>query len=192
MLVNQDVIDAVSDGIKKFGNDIKIICDPVMVAKGGHKLLDENSVNALKDKIIAKSYLVTPNIPETEVLSGIKIYNVKDMILAGKKIIAETGCNAVLVKGGHLENKKLTDVLVQKNSDKIFKITKPKIDTKNTHGTGCSYASAITANLAKGENLENAIKKARNYIHKAILASFEIGGGHSPINHFYKNIRTYL
>lgn len=182
MLSTVSIINTVAKAINELAPKIKLICDPVMVAKGGHKLLDDDAVTALKVKMISRAYLVTPNIPEAEVLSGVAIKNEDDIVAAGKKIISETGCNAVLVKGGHMESDVLTDVLIEGGN--ITKFASQRINTKNTHGTGCSYASAIAANLAKGQGLEHAVQNAHGYIHNAIKNAVSIGKGHSPVNHF--------
>ncbi len=183
MLANERIIKIVSKTLEKYSN-IPIIADPVMVAKGGYKLLEDSAIEALKFHILSKAYLITPNIPEAEFLCGFSIKNLLDMKKAAKEILDKIGCNAVLLKGGHLENNLLTDVLIEKNKADFFEINSTKITTKNTHGTGCSYASAITVNLAKGDNLEQAVSKAHNYVRNGIISAWEIGNGHNPINHW--------
>lgn len=177
----------------------KIICDPVMVATSGDKLIDEQAIETLKTKLIPISYLLTPNIPEAEILSGIKIESEEDMISAAKKIISDTNINAVLVKGGHLNslssnlqsltsNPSITDILVYKENNKylIHKFTEQKIETKNTHGTGCTYSSAIASNLAKGQGLVESIQNARKYLQNALKNSYSVGSGKSGVNHLFE------
>ncbi len=183
MLSNKNIISLVSGILDKY--KIKLVLDPVMVAKGGAKLLRDDAISALKNKLISKAFLITPNIPEAEVISGMKIKNIADMEKAATKIISKYKCNAVLIKGGHMEGKILTDILIYKN--KITKLTAVKTKTKNTHGTGCTYASAIAANIAKGEKLEYAVKHAHAYLQGAIKGGYKIGKGHNPVNHFWNS-----
>ncbi len=185
MLSTKEIISAVSETLAQY-NNIPVVADPVMVAKGGHKLLDNSAIDILKSNILSKAYLITPNIPEAEVLSGIKISSANDMKKAAEKICNDIGCNAVLLKGGHLKSETLTDILFEKNKGIILEISTPKIKTNNTHGTGCTYASAIASLLAKGFDLENSVKKAHEYLQGAIKNSYQIGAGHNPVNHFWK------
>ncbi len=188
MLSSKKIIELIAKIIGK--HKIPLVLDPVMVAKGGAKLIKDDAINALKTKLIPKAFLITPNIPEAEVISGLKIKNEKDMEKAARKMIADYGCNAVLLKGGHLKGAELVDVLVHKISKHEIRSTKYKakrIRTKNTHGTGCTYASAIAARLAVGDVLEKAVKNAHEYLQGAIKNSKKIGKGHSPVDHFWEN-----
>jgi hydroxymethylpyrimidine kinase/phosphomethylpyrimidine kinase len=186
MLSNKATIELVSDIIDEY--KIRLVLDPVMVAKGGAKLIKDSAIKNLKTKLIPKAYLLTPNIPEAEIIAEMKIKNESDMEAAARNIIEKFGCNAVLLKGGHMKGRELVDILVYKNGKKINikKFRSQRIRTKNTHGTGCTYASTIAANLAKGERLEIAVKKARYYLWESIQASrtSTLGQGHSPLNHF--------
>ena len=158
----------------------KIILDPVMVAKGGARLIDNKAVNVLKNRLIKKVSLVTPNISEAEVLTKTKINNTEDMIHAAN-ILISYGAKNVLVKGGHLESKTVNDVFVSKNEIKIFKSN--KISTKNTHGTGCTLSSAITTFFSCGKPLKKSCELGIKYVNNAIGSKLNYGKGHGPINH---------
>ncbi len=162
--------------------NINIVLDPVMVAKGGHKLLKENAVDELKNFIKKAHPIVTPNIPEAEILTGMKIKNLADMRNVGKKII-KLGASHVVLKGGHMETQVITDFLI--TPSEIYSIETSKILTVHTHGTGCTMASALTACLAKSFNVKNSFKIAHNYVNNAIKNSPKLGGGNGPINHCY-------
>ena len=158
----------------------KIILDPVMVAKGGAKLIDKEAVKFLKKNLINKVSLITPNIPEAEVLTGIKICNKEDMILAANKLI-NLGAKNVLIKGGHLNTKKVEDIFLSQSDLKIF--TSRRYKTKNTHGTGCTLSSAITTFFSCGKSIKKACELGIKYVNFAILTNPKYGKGHGPINH---------
>ena len=158
----------------------KIILDPVMVAKGGAKLIDKEAVKFLKKNLINKVSLITPNIPEAEVLTGIKICNKEDMILAANKLI-NLGAKNVLIKGGHLNSKKVEDIFLSQSDFKIF--TSRRYKTKNTHGTGCTLSSAITTFFSCGKSIKKACELGIKYVNFAILTNPKYGKGHGPINH---------
>ena len=158
----------------------KIILDPVMVAKGGAKLIDKEAVKFLKKNLINKVSLITPNIPEAEVLTGIKIFNKEDMILAANKLI-NLGAKNVLIKGGHLNTKKVEDIFLNRSDFKIF--TSRRYKTKNTHGTGCTLSSAITTFFSCGKSIKKACELGIKYVNFAILTNPKYGKGHGPINH---------
>ncbi len=182
MLSNAGIISVVADGIKEFGID-KLVVDPVMIAKSGDPLLVPEAKEALIEKILPLAYVVTPNIPEAEAISGRKIKNLDDMKEAAKAII-DLGPKAVLIKGGHLEDGDMViDVLYNGRDFELFEAE--RIETKNTHGTGCTYSAAIAANLALGKELVEAVRISKEYITGAIKNSFDIGSGHGPLNHFY-------
>jgi hydroxymethylpyrimidine/phosphomethylpyrimidine kinase len=179
MLHNVKVIKEVIKAINK--HKLKnIIIDPVMVAKGGHRLISNSSVNYLRKKLLPYALLVTPNIPEAETLIKKKIKTLDDMIKAGKEIL-KLGPKFVLLKGGHVDKSFVEDVLISKNSLKIFK--NKKIKTKNTHGTGCTLSSAIASFISKNYNMNESCRRAIQYVHKAILLNPKFGRGHGPINH---------
>lgn len=158
------------------------VIDPVMIAKGGHALMQGDALSTLIEKIIPLSYLLTPNIPEAEIITGMKISTLDDMKKSAEKIFS-MGASNVLVKGGHLKGDAL-DVLYDGKDFHTF--SSERINTKNTHGTGCTYSSAITANLAKDCPLILSVAKAKAYVTTAIEHSLEIGKGHGPTNHFYE------
>ena len=157
----------------------KIILDPVMVAKGGAKLINSQAIKILKLKLIKKAFLITPNIPEAEVLTNLKIRNEEEMIIAAYKLL-KFGAKNVLIKGGHLKSNIIKDILVNKKKVKIFK--NKKIKTKNTHGTGCTLSSAIATFLSCGKLLNKSCELGIKYVNEAIGSNLKIGKGHGPIN----------
>ena len=180
MLHNVGVIEAISEAIEKGGNEKYLVVDPVMVAKGGHKLLELSALDALKSYMITRADLLTPNIPEAELLTGSEINNIDTMRRAAH-VILEMGSKAVLLKGGHLKGETLTDILVTKDNEKIY--SGPRLLTKHTHGTGCSMASAVATGVAQGNTLEMAVERARDYVFTAIKTAPQFGKGHGPLNH---------
>ena len=179
MLQNVGVIKEVIKAIKK--HKLKnIVIDPVMVAKGGHRLISNSSINYLRKKLLPYALLVTPNIPEAETLIKKKIKNLEDVIKAGKEIL-KFGPKFVLIKGGHTNKSFIEDVLISKNNIKIFK--NKKIKTKNTHGTGCTLSSAIASFISKNYSMNESCRRSIQYVHKAILLNPKFGRGHGPINH---------
>ena len=179
MLHSPSVIKAVILALKKIKVS-KIVLDPVMVAKSGTKLINDNAIYILKTQLVKKTLLITPNIPEAEVLAKIKIKNSKDMIKAAN-IILKLGVKNVLIKGGHLKSKFTQDILVNKKTIKIFK--NKKFLTKNTHGTGCTLSSAIATFLSCGKLLNKSCDLGIKYVNEAIGSKLNIGKGHGPINH---------
>jgi len=178
MLSNKDIISSVSKTIKKLS--IPLVIDPVMVAKSGARLLKEDAIEVLIKELIPLAWVVTPNIPEAEIISGIKINSADDMELAAKKIFQRTNCKAVIVKGGHLNVEKSTDVIFY--DGRIVRIESDRIQTKNTHGTGCSFSAAIAAEISKGNDILTSIKRAKDFINYAIKYALPIGKGHGPVN----------
>ena len=179
MLHSAKVIDSVIRSL----NNIKIkkiVLDPVMVAKGGAKLIDNNAIKILKTSLIKRVSLITPNIPEAEILTKTKIKNKEDMIFAAHKLI-NLGAENVLIKGGHLKSKIVEDIFLNKLDFKIF--TSPRYNTKNTHGTGCTLSSAITTFLSCGKPIKKACELGIKYVNSAILTNPKFGKGHGPINH---------
>ena len=179
MLHSKSIVKKVLESIKKLKTK-KIVLDPVMVAKGGARLVDEDAINFLKTNLIQKVNLLTPNIPEAEVLTGVKIENREDMILSANKLI-NMGVKNVLIKGGHLKTKKVEDIFLNKSDFKIF--TSPRYKTKNTHGTGCTLSSAITTFFSCGKTIKKACELGIKYVNLAILTNPKYGKGHGPINH---------
>ena len=179
MLHSKEVINSVIKSLKKIKAK-KIILDPVMVAKGGKKLINNPAIKILKNKLLSKVDLITPNIPEAEVLTNLKISTIQDVILAGNYLI-KLGAKNVLIKGGHLNYKNIQDVFINKKEITIFK--NKKINTKNSHGTGCTLSSAITTYFSCGKTLKKSCDMAINYVNHAILSGPKYGKGHGPINH---------
>ena len=179
MLHSVEIINAVLKSLNKIGIK-KIILDPVMVAKGGTRLIDNNSINILKSKLIKKVSLITPNIPEAEILTKRKISSPDDMIKAAK-ILISLGAKNVLIKGGHLKSRIMQDIFLNKNEISTFK--NKKIHTKNTHGTGCTLSSAIATYYSCGKTLKKSCEIAIKYVNHAIGTGPEYGKGNGPINH---------
>jgi hydroxymethylpyrimidine/phosphomethylpyrimidine kinase len=185
MLCNDGVIDAVAKGIKRFGVK-NLVIDPVMLAKDGRELLETPAVEALKTELLPLAAVVTPNIPEAEHMSGLPIRAKADMARAAEKILA-FGPRAVVIKGGHLENGENEDLLMLANG-KIMEFGGSMLSTPNKHGTGCTFASAIAALLAKGKKIPDAVKGAKEYINLAIAAGsgYKTGAGWGPVHHFHE------
>ncbi len=180
MLQSTSVIVSVLKTLKKIKSK-KIILDPVMISKGGTKLISHSAIQFLKKKLIKKTYLITPNIPEAEELTKMKIKNLKDMIKAGN-ILLDLGVKNVLLKGGHKKTKYIEDVLLNNKKEiKIFK--NKKIRTKNTHGTGCTLSSAVATFLSCGKPLKKSCELGIKYVNQAIKFNPNFGKGHGPINH---------
>ncbi|HYF83680.1 MAG TPA: bifunctional hydroxymethylpyrimidine kinase/phosphomethylpyrimidine kinase [Clostridia bacterium] len=173
-------INTIGEGLR-FYKPSNIVLDPVMVSKSGYHLLQPEAMKALVDILLPLATVVTPNIPEAEVITGIKINSIAEMEKAARAI-HKMGSRNVLVKGGHLENE-ATDILFDGINFTYLK--NRRIDTKNTHGTGCTLSAAIASNLAIGYSIEEAITKAKEYITVAIENSLSIGKGVGPTNHFY-------
>ena len=179
MLHSAKVISAVMKSLKKI--DIKkIVLDPVMVAKGGTKLINNEAIDEIKKKLMKKILLITPNIPEAELLTNTKINSLNDMIKAGQLLI-NLGAKNVLIKGGHLKSNEINDILLNKKIIKIFKNKKYK--SKNTHGTGCTLSSAIATNLSCGKDLIKSCEQGIKYVNEAIKSNLNYGKGNGPINH---------
>lgn len=159
-----------------------LVVDPVMVSKSGHQLLMDDAVSALTKQLLPLATVVTPNVPEAEALSGIKIQSIHDSQEAARRIIA-LGSKSVIIKGGHLAGPPI-DLFY--DGYRFQEFSAQRIKTKNTHGTGCTFASAIAANLARGEDIIKAIEKSKTYVTNAIIQTYQIGHGNGPLNHFYK------
>ena len=180
MVSSGGLISVIADRLA-FYNAANIVVDPVMVATSGARLISEDAVATLKNKLLPMADIITPNIPEAEVLSGIKVTNEKEMEIAAEKIGKEFGC-AVLIKGGHSIND-ADDILYSDGRLTYFRGR--RIDNPNTHGTGCTLSSAIAANLAKGHTLEKAVERAKAYISGALEAMLNLGKGSGPMNHAF-------
>ena len=179
MLHSVQVIKSVIRSLN-FINVKKIILDPVMIAKGGAKLIDDNAIQLLKTKLIKKVTLITPNIPEAEILTKTKIKTKEDMIFAASILIG-LGAKNVFIKGGHLKSKVVQDIFV--NKKEIFIIKNKRITTSNTHGTGCTLSSAISTFFGCGKTLKKSCELATKYVNNSIRSNLNYGKGHGPINH---------
>jgi hydroxymethylpyrimidine/phosphomethylpyrimidine kinase len=180
MLHAAPVIEAVCDELAARARGIPLVADPVMVAKGGHPLLAPDAVETLKARLLPLATVITPNLPEAEVLTGRPIRDLADMREAAAALRA-LGVPAVLLKGGHLEGDAVTDLLV--TADAAEEFVSPRIATRHTHGTGCTLASAVAAGLAQGMSLRDSVMRARAYVRAAIAAAPGYGAGHGPLDH---------
>ena len=180
MLHSAEVIRTIANTLENLGDSSSLVVDPVMVAKGGHSLLQASAVDALKSELIHKADVLTPNIPEAEVLAGIEITSVDDMRRAGESLL-RMGAKSVLIKGGHLTDDTLTDILLTQSEEKFY--SSPRLKTVHTHGTGCTLASAVAAGIAQGLELQIATDRARKYVFEAIRSAPGLGAGHGPLNH---------
>ncbi len=181
MLSSASIVELVSRKLQEY-KPASIVVDPVMISKSKYPLLKSEAINSLMHALIPLATVITPNIHEAELLSEQEIVSTDDAKLAAKSI-AKLGCHAVLVKGGHLGDNRATDVLYCEGDWSFFEAE--RIDTKNTHGTGCTYSAAIATHLGQGKDLITAIHEAKEYITKAIEHALNIGNGHGPTNHFY-------
>ena len=181
MLFSADIIEAVAEKIKHHQWE-KVVVDPVMIAKGGASLLQEQAISSLKRDLLPLSMIVTPNIPEAEVLTERTIRTMEDKKAAAQRIV-KLGAKYVILKGGHDENlEESEDLLYDGHTFTLFQ--SKRIPTKNTHGTGCTFSAAITAGIAKGLAVNHAVSKAKDFIQAAIQFDLEIGKGHGPTNHW--------
>ncbi len=182
MLHSAEVINAVVATLRSAAPEVPLVVDPVMVAKGGHRLLQESAERVLLERLLPRATLVTPNLPEAAALVGFSIADESDMARAGRAVLG-LGPKAVLVKGGHLEDgrSEVVDLLV--TADGATRFSHPRIATRSTHGTGCTLASAIACGLAQGLSLPEAVARARDYVRRAIETAPGFGAGHGPLNH---------
>ncbi len=183
MLHSPAIIKEVVACFDELGVTTPLVLDPVMVAKGGASLLEEAAVKAMKSKLIPRAALITPNIPEAEALTGLRIETQADQLRAGEALLA-LGARAALIKGGHMDGDRVNDVLVARDgSHQTF--SSPRIDSKHTHGTGCTLASAIATFLAQGRSVQDAVARAHSYVREAIRTAPGFGHGHGPLNHVH-------
>lgn len=192
MLHSSELVRAIRDILGEYpiGN---IVLDPVMVATSGDKLLQDEAIDTLKTELIPKVRVITPNIPETEILLGEKISDQKDLPEAARKLSESFGNKvSILLKAGHLSEEQLIDIFYNAETGEWLELPSQRIQTKNTHGTGCTFSSAITSYLARGYSLNDAVQKGKHYIYQAILAGrdFSVGLGHGPVHHFW-NIKNW-
>lgn len=188
MLHNAEVIEAVTDVLERDASGIPVVVDPVMVAKGGAALLEPDAVDALKTRILPAATVLTPNIPEAEAITGMKIESDGDMERVAAALI-DLGAKAVFLKGGHAEGDTVRDLLATPQGQEF--LVQPRIDTRHTHGTGCTLASAIAAGIAQGLSLRDAVARAQAYVHAAIGGAPGYGSGHGPIDHGH-TVRPFM
>jgi hydroxymethylpyrimidine/phosphomethylpyrimidine kinase len=180
MLSSRSLIEIVARKLEEHRLE-KAVVDPVMVAKSGARLLDPGAVDALAGALLPRAFVVTPNLPEAESLVGFPLEDEASILEAAKRIV-EMGAKAALVKGGHGRGEESVDVLYYRGGFRHYRA--PRIQTKNTHGTGCTFSAAIAAELALGRELEKAVERAKAYLTKALSTGLELGKGHGPLNHF--------
>ena len=183
MLHRAELIQCVVEVGKRYSPEMKILVDPVMYAKGGAPLLEKSALRTLVSELVSIADLITPNLPEAGKILGSEVRSVDDMRIAVTDLLA-LGPKAVLLKGGHLAGKQITDFLATENGVEIFQSA--RVMTRHTHGTGCTLASAISVGIAQGLSIRSAVIRAREYVLGAIRTAPGYGGGHGPINHTYK------
>jgi hydroxymethylpyrimidine/phosphomethylpyrimidine kinase len=180
MLANSAIIEIVARKIREHGIR-NLVVDPVMVAKGGDRLLRKDAIEALRSRLIPLATVVTPNLPEAEELTGFKLARAGAIKEAAKRIV-EMGAKSVVIKGGHRRGP-ATDLFY--DGKNFSDLVAARVRTRHTHGTGCTFSAAIAANLAKGEKLEKAVRDAKRFISDAIRGAFPVGAGHGPVHHFH-------
>ena len=181
MLATAEIVIAVAEAARSLAFP-HLVVDPVMVAKGGHRLLQPEAERAYRERLLPMATVVTPNLPEAEALLGRALRDIDDMHAAARSIL-QSGARAVVVKGGHLEGGDAVDVF--DDGTTVFELRAPRIDTPHTHGTGCTFSAAIAARLALGETLPDAVRGAKAYITEAIRGGYGVGRGHGPVDHLH-------
>lgn len=186
MLFSPELISTVTNELKRF-SATNIVLDPVMVATSGDKLLQDDAISALKQHLVPIADIITPNLPEAEVLLSRSIESFADLESAARELCS-LGCRNVLIKGGHFTGEESADVLYLSGSQEIITLPAVRVETNNTHGTGCTLSSAIASGLAKGLDMVSAVQEAKEYITGAIAAGapYVIGEGHGPVHHFFR------
>jgi hydroxymethylpyrimidine/phosphomethylpyrimidine kinase len=180
MLRSAEVIDVLMDAIEARASRVPLVVDPIMVSSSGERLLDRDAVDTLKRRLLVRTTVVTPNVPEAEALTGMTIRDIDDMRRAAEMLVT-LGARIVVVKGGHLDNRTVADLVADENGS--YTLTSPRIETRHTHGTGCTLASAIATGLAQGMAVRPAIERARRYLMAALADAPGYGQGHGPLNH---------
>lgn len=185
MLHSAEVVELVAEKIGKYGIS-NVVLDPVMVSTSGHRLIEDDAVEVLKSRLMPLARVITPNIPEAEILAGRSISGEQDFDEITRSL-SENGGVSVLLKAGHLDGDELVDYFYNAEGATMTLLPSKRVHTVNTHGTGCTLSSAFAASLAKGEDLTTAAKSAKMYIQQAIDAGagYSIGSGHGPVNHFF-------
>ncbi|QSJ14980.1 bifunctional hydroxymethylpyrimidine kinase/phosphomethylpyrimidine kinase [Nostoc sp. UHCC 0702] len=188
MLLNQEIISAVAEQVEALQID-NLVVDPVMVSRTGAQLIDDEAVKTLRENLIPKAAIVTPNRYEAQILSGLQINSLDDMGQAAQTIHENLGAKAVLVKGGGMQGN-LRGVDIWFDGEKLEILTTRQVETKNTHGTGCTLSAAIAANLAMGNDLWPAVQQAKEYVTTALSYALEIGKGQGPVGHFFSLLQN--
>ncbi|MBP5559299.1 MAG: bifunctional hydroxymethylpyrimidine kinase/phosphomethylpyrimidine kinase [Bacteroidales bacterium] len=185
LTVRKELRDAVRKGWLE--RPVNIVLDPVMVSTSGHRLIENDAIRVLSRELLPMARVITPNIPEAEILAGVRIHSQEDLPAVARKL-SNNGTVSVLLKAGHLTEDTLTDVFYNAETDHILELTQRRLQTPNTHGTGCTLSSAFASYLAQGLSLDDAARAATGYIHGAIVsgAGYQIGHGHGPVDHFYR------
>jgi hydroxymethylpyrimidine/phosphomethylpyrimidine kinase len=182
MLANAAIVEAVAAAVQDLDIPLLVV-DPVMVAKSGDRLVDNEAIETMRTELLRRAFVVTPNIPEAEALSGLTITSDADRRNAARRIAA-LGASAVIVKGGHLRSPEIHDLLY--DGHRFQEFTAPRVEGRNTHGTGCTFAAAIAAQLALGKTLAEAVPLAQEYVAGGIRAAGQVGRGHGPLHHFWR------
>lgn len=192
MINDTEIVKVIAESLQKYHPQF-VVFDPVMVSTSGCKLMEDEAIEAITTQLIPLATLITPNLSEAEILAGQKINTVEDMQRQAKKMLG-LGCKGVLIKGGHLEGGQMCDVLQTADEDTPHLFTAPKVESRNTHGTGCTLSSAIATYLALGETVTSAVEKAKQYVYKGIESGKDvcIGHGHGPLNHFYSPVPMHI
>jgi len=185
MLHSGEVVMAVREQLDRFGVT-NIVLDPVMVSTSGHRLIEEEAVRVLSGELVPRARVITPNVPEAEILAGVRITSQEQLPSIARKLSCG-GRVSVLMKAGHLTETNLTDIFYNAEEDRCIELVSDRVDTPNTHGTGCTLSSAFASYLAQGYSLDDAARAAKNYISQAIISGsgYTIGHGHGPVNHFW-------
>ncbi len=183
MLVDAATVDAVADTLEKLAPDVPLVIDPVMVSSSGTRLLAEDAIDLLKRRLIARATIITPNLPEAEILAGHPIPDLAAMKRAAAAL-RELGAYAAVITGGHLAGATVRDVIADADGGHVFE--SPRLETAATHGTGCTFASAVAAGIAQGMAIRAAVERAHRFVHDAIRTAPGLGQGNGPLNHFVK------
>lgn len=192
MINDTRIVEVIAESLQKYRPRF-VVFDPVMVSTSGCKLMEDEAIEAITTRLIPLATLITPNLSEAEILAGQKINTVEDMQRQAKKMLG-LGCKGVLIKGGHLEGGQMCDVLQTADEDHPHLFTAPKVESRNTHGTGCTLSSAIATYLALGESVPQAVEKAKQYVYSGIESGKDvcIGHGHGPLNHFHSPVPMHI
>jgi len=192
MINDTEIVEVIAGSLQKYRPRF-VVFDPVMVSTSGCKLMEDEAIEAITTRLIPLATLITPNLSEAEILAGQKTNTVEDMQRQAKKML-ELGCKGVLIKGGHLDGGQMCDVLQTADDDAPHLFTAPKVESRNTHGTGCTLSSAIATYLALGEPVASAVEKAKQYVYLGIESGKDvcIGHGHGPLNHFYSPVPMHI